>query len=85
MLGLSAKTYSFGVDGSRYGGGVSDSFLKYLAIPTGSSMAMAASSSVGGADESEERSESEGAMIDVVGEGDVKDKSLEPAQQASRR
>jgi hypothetical protein len=31
-------------------------------------MAMSASSSVGGADESEERSESECAMIDVVGE-----------------
>lgn len=67
MIGLSAKTYSWGGDGSRFGGGVSDSFLKYLAIPTGSSTAIAASSSVGGADDSDERSESEGAMVDVVG------------------
>jgi hypothetical protein len=66
MFGLSARTYSCGGDGSRFGGGVSDSFLKYFAIPSGSSMAMAASSSVGGADESEERSESECAMIDVM-------------------
>jgi hypothetical protein len=67
MVGLSARTYSWGGDGSRFGGGVSDSFLKYLVIPTGSSTAMAASSSVGGADDSDESSESEGAMVDVVG------------------
>ena len=35
ISGLSAKTYSCGGDGSRFGGGVSDSFLKYFAIPVG--------------------------------------------------
>ena len=61
ISGLSASTYSCGGEGSRFGGGVSDSFLKYLVIPTGSSsMAIGAvSSSVGGADESDESSESE--------------------------
>lgn len=60
--------YSCGGDGSRFGGGVSDSFLKYFAIPTGSgsSIAIAASSSVGGAEDSDDRSESEGAMLGVV-------------------
>lgn len=41
--------------------------MKYLVIPTGSSIAMAASSSVGGAEDNDERSESESAMVDVVG------------------
>lgn len=68
ISGLSAKTYSCGGDGSRFGGGVSDSFLKYFAIPTGSSIAMAASSSVGGADDNEETSESEGDMVEVMGD-----------------
>lgn len=69
ILGLSARTYSCGGEGSRFGGGVSDSFLKYFAMPTGSgsSIAMAASSSVGGADDSDDSSESEGAMVDVAG------------------
>jgi hypothetical protein len=66
MLGLSARTYSCGGDGSRFGGGVSDSFLKYFAIPAGFSTAIAASSSVGGADDNDESSESEG-MIEVPG------------------
>jgi hypothetical protein len=66
ILGLSASTYSCGGDGSRFGGGVSDSFLKYFAMPTGrSSIAIAASSSVGGADDNDD-SESEGAMLEVV-------------------
>jgi len=60
MSGLSASTYSCGGEGSRFGGGVSDSFLKYLVMPTGSSTAIGAfSSSVGGADDSDDRSESE--------------------------
>lgn len=63
MFGLSAKTYSCGGEGARFGGGVDDFFLKYLAMPTGSSIAMAASSSVGGADDSDEISESESDML----------------------
>ena len=63
MLGWSARTYSCGGDGSRFGGGVSDSFLKYLAMPTGWSIAMAASSSVGGAEESDDKSDSECDML----------------------
>lgn len=64
---LSSSTYSCGGDGSRFGGGVSDSFLKYLVMPTGSSTAMGAfSSSVGGADDSDDRSESESDdMLDL--------------------
>ena len=66
-MGLSARTYSCGGDGSRFGGGVSDSFLKYFAIPTGAaSISIAASSSVGGADDNDERSDSEGAMLGVL-------------------
>lgn len=67
MSGLSAKTYSWGGEGARFGGGDSDSFfLKYLVIPTGSSTAMeAGSSSEGGADDSDERSESERDMLDM--------------------
>lgn len=84
ISGLSASTYSCGGEGSRFGGGVSDSFLKYLVMPTGSSsMAIgAASSSVGGADDSDEMSESESDMtswgcgharagVVVSGEGEV--------------
>lgn len=63
ILGLSAITYSCGGDGSRLGGGVDDSFLKYFAMPVGLSISMAVSSSVGGADDSDEESESEGAML----------------------
>lgn len=75
MMGLSARTYSCGGDGSRFGGGVSDSFLKYFVIPTGAaSTSIAVSSSVGGADDNEERSESEGAMLGVlVVEGTLRD------------
>lgn len=63
---LSANTYSWGGDGSRFGGGDSDSFLKYFAMPTGSSMAMEpVSSSDGGADESDESSESDRDMLDM--------------------
>lgn len=62
ISGLSAKTYSCGGDGSRFGGGVSDSFLKYFAIPEDFSTDMAASSSVGGADDNDESSESEGII-----------------------
>lgn len=66
ISGLSATTYSCGGDGSRFGGGVSDSFLKYFAIPVGWSIAIVASSSVGGADDNDESSESEG-MVEVMG------------------
>ena len=66
ISGLSATTYSCGGDGSRFGGGVSDSFLKYFAIPVGCSIAMVASSSVGGADDNDESSDSEG-MVEVMG------------------
>lgn len=64
MFGLSARTYSCGGDGSRFGGGEGGaSFLKYLVIPTGLSTSMAGgSSSEGGADDSEERSEPERDM-----------------------
>jgi hypothetical protein len=48
------------------GGGVDDSFLKYFAMPKGLSTSMAVSSSVGGADDNDEESESEGAMLEVV-------------------
>lgn len=66
ISGLSANTYSWGGEGSRFGGGDSDSFLKYFAMPTGSSMAMEpVSSSDGGADESDDRSESERDMFDM--------------------
>lgn len=69
MSGLSAKTYSCGGEGARFGGGDSDSFLKYLVMPTGSSTAMGAdSSSDGGADDSDERSESESDMLDMFAE-----------------
>lgn len=63
IAGLSAITYSCGGEGSRFGGGVDDSFLKYLAIPTGLSTSISVSSSVGGAEDNEEESESEGAMF----------------------
>lgn len=54
-------------------------------MPTGSGSSIAiASSSVGGADDSDERSESEGAMLYVV-VVDVEDKVGSRAQQASRR
>ena len=66
MPGLSAITYSCGGDGSRLGGGVEDSFLKYLAMPVGSSTSISGSSSVGGAEDNDEESESEGDMFDVV-------------------
>jgi hypothetical protein len=66
ISGLSATTYSCGGDGSRFGGGVSDSFLKYFAIPVGRSIAIVASSSVGGADDNDESSESEG-MVEMMG------------------
>jgi hypothetical protein len=67
MSGLSARTYSCGGEGSRFGGGDSDSFLKYLVMPTGSSTAIGAtSSSEGGADDRDERSESERDMLDMV-------------------
>ena len=62
ISGLSARTYSCGGDGSRFGGGVSDSFLKYFAMPEGFSVAMLASSSVGGAEDNDESSESEGMV-----------------------
>lgn len=64
---LSSSTYSCGGEGCRFGGGVSDSFLKYLVMPTGSSTAIGAfSSSVGGADDSDDRSESESDdMLDL--------------------
>lgn len=61
---MSAITYSCGGDGSRLGGGVDDSFLKYFAMPVGLSTSMAVSSSVGGADDNDEESESEGAMLE---------------------
>lgn len=66
ILGLSASTYSCGGDGSRFGGGVSDSFLKYFAMPTGVSSTAIASSSVGGADDNDDRSESERVMLKLV-------------------
>ena len=43
-----------------------DSFLKYLVIPIGLSTSMAVSSSVGGAEDNDEESESEGGMLTVV-------------------
>lgn len=70
ISGLSARTCSCGGEGSRFGGGVSDSFfLKYLVMPTGSSTTIGLdSSSVGGADDSDESSESESFdMLDVEG------------------
>lgn len=68
MCELSARTYSCGGEGARFGGGVSDSFLKYLVMPVGSSIAIEPdSSSVGGADDSDESPESEsGDMLDMV-------------------
>lgn len=65
IFGLSARTYSCGGEGSRFAGGDCDSFLKYLVIPTGSSTSMVGdSSSVGGADDKEDRSEPEADMVD---------------------
>lgn len=67
MSGLSARTYSCGGDGDRFGGGDSDSFLKYFAMPAGfSSIGIGDSSSVNGADDSDEESESESDMTDMV-------------------
>lgn len=67
MSGLSARTYSCGSDGDRFGGGDSDSFLKYFTMPAGfSSIGIGDSSSVNGADDSDEESESESDMADMV-------------------
>lgn len=49
------------------GGGDSDSFLKYFVMPSRfSSITMADSSSVKGADDSDEESESERDILDMV-------------------
>ena len=67
ISGLSARTYSCGGDGERFGGGDSDSFLKYFAMPAGSSsIDIGDSSSVNGADDSDEESVSESDMADMV-------------------
>lgn len=66
MCGLSARTYSWGGEGSRFAGGDwGDSFLKYLVMPTGLSTSIVGdSSSEGGAEDREERSEPERDMME---------------------
>lgn len=69
ICGLSARTNSCGGEGSRLGGGDSGSsfFAKYFWIPCGSSTSMMGGSSsdgVGGADESDDESESARDMVE---------------------
>lgn len=78
MSGLSASTYSCGGDSGRSGGG--DSSLKYFVMGALASKAISIdSSSVGGADDNEERSED-----DRLGEAVVMVTSVAASCNSSR-
>lgn len=80
MSGLSASTYSCGGDSGRSGGGDSSFSLKYFVMGALASKAISIdSSSVGGADDNEERSED-----DRLGEAVVMVTSVAASCNSSR-